>query len=147
MQTHILKIIAVGFLLVLPACSPAQSSEVKSSSHTTETQATIISHVSAVEAGILLEENKDLIVLDVRTPGEYQSGQIAGAINIDFRGADFADNLKTLDPSKEYLIHCRSGGRSTKSLKTFEQLNFTNIIHLDGGINAWNKEELPLVLP
>ena len=146
MHSQILKTIAVGFLIFLPACSQAQSPEVQSS-QTTKIQATKITYVFADQANALLAENKDLIVLDVRTPGEYQSGHIADAINIDFRGADFADNLKTLDPSKDYLIHCRSGGRSTKSLKTFEQLNFSSVIHLDGGIIAWNEAELPLILP
>jgi len=52
-----------------------------------------------------------------------------------------------LDKDTPYLITCEGGGRSTKALTTLEELGFTNITHLDGGMKDWNKAELPVRTP
>lgn len=105
---------------------------------------TKIDHVSAVEAAELIKKDPAIIVIDVRTPDEYATGHIPNTINIDFKSPAFADEVKKLDPSKTYLVHCRSGGRSTSSLDTFKKLGFKHIIHLDGGMMDWGKEQLPV---
>lgn len=96
---------------------------------------TKITHLDAKAAQKSL--SGDVIVLDIRTPTEFAEGHIEGALNIDFNADDFADNIEKLDKSKEYLVHCRSGGRSGRSLPTFESLGFEKILHLDGGMLAW----------
>ncbi len=105
---------------------------------------TKIEHVTAIQAAEFIIKNPDTVILDVRTPSEFASGHIKGAINIDFKAATFTDDLQKLDPSKSYLVHCRSGGRSTSSLDTFKKLNFKHILHLDGGMMDWGKEQLPV---
>jgi len=52
-----------------------------------------------------------------------------------------------LDKDTPYLITCESGGRSTKALTTTEELGFTNVTHLDGGMKDRNKSGLPLKTP
>jgi len=52
-----------------------------------------------------------------------------------------------LDKDAPYLITCGSGGRSTKALTTLEELGFTNVTHLDGGMKDWHKAELPVKTP
>jgi rhodanese-related sulfurtransferase len=96
---------------------------------------------------LIAEKGEALTVLDVRTPGEFAAGHLKGAKNIDFKADDFAAKLGKLDKTKPYLVHCRSGGRSTASLKTFKELGFTNIIHLDGGMIAWKKADGAVVTP
>ena len=64
---------------------------------------------------------------------------------IDFKAPDFESNLAELDRDQPYLIHCRSGGRSTSSLPVFEKLGFNHVIHLDGGFNAWQEAGNPVV--
>ncbi len=105
---------------------------------------TKIDHASAVQAAELMKKDSAIVVLDIRTPEEYGTGHIPKSINIDFKSDNFAAELKKLDSSKTYLVHCRSGGRSTSSLKTFKKLGFTHIIHLDGGMMDWGKEQLPV---
>ncbi len=97
-----------------------------------------IIHVDAAEAAKLVADNK-VVVLDLRTPKEYATGHIAGAVNIDFYAADFERRLAQLDRHKTYLVHCAVGGRSTKSLALFQKLEFQSIRHLDGGLKAWQK--------
>lgn len=82
-----------------------------------------------------------LTVLDVRTADEFKEGHIAGAKQIDFFGADFEKELTKLDRKKNYLLHCRSGGRSTKAMAVMKKLGFTSVYHLDGGMLAWTKAD------
>ncbi|NOX99907.1 MAG: rhodanese-like domain-containing protein [Verrucomicrobia bacterium] len=105
---------------------------------------TKIEHASAVQAAELMKKDPAIVVLDVRAPSEFGNGHIKGAINVDFRAASFADDLKDLDRSKTYLVHCQAGGRSTSALDTFKKLGFKHIIHLDGGMMDWGKEQLPV---
>ena len=105
--------------------------------------ATAIKHVDAQQAQKLIAD-KQVIVLDIRTPGEFKKGRIADAKNIDFQGADFEQRIEGLDKSKSYLVHCASGGRSTHSLLLFKKHEFQSIYHLDGGIKAWEKAGLPV---
>ena len=102
-----------------------------------------VKHVGPREAQKLIAEKK-VVVLDVRTPGEFKTSRIPGATNIDFLASDFQQRLNALDKSKAYLVHCASGGRSTQSLKAFQTQQFQSVYHLDGGIKAWQKAGLPL---
>jgi len=100
-------------------------------------------HVDPQQAQKLVAEKK-VVVLDIRTPGEFASGRIAGAKNIDFQAADFEQQIDRLDKSKSYLVHCASGGRSSHSLPLFKTHQFLSVYHLDGGIKAWQKAGLPV---
>jgi rhodanese-related sulfurtransferase len=97
-----------------------------------------ISHVDGKQAVRLVAEKK-VLVIDVRSPQEYGLAHIEGAKNIDFNGKDFETRLKELDKKQPVLVHCASGGRSTKSLSTFQKLGFEKVIHLDGGFNAYDE--------
>ncbi|MCL4177980.1 MAG: rhodanese-like domain-containing protein [Verrucomicrobia bacterium] len=102
-------------------------------------------HVDASGAARLIAEGK-VVVLDIRTPGEFAAGHFGGATNIDFHARDFADRLAVLDRNQTYLLHCASGRRSRESLTTFEKLDFKAVVHLDGGIRAWKSAGHPVEL-
>ena len=104
----------------------------------------VVRHVNAAAAEPLIDE-KQVVVLDIRTPNEFKAGHIAGATNLDFYATDFAAQLDRLNKDKTYLVHCASGRRSTTSLETFKKLKFQSIIHLDGGMKAWEKAGKPVV--
>ena len=87
----------------------------------------------------LLKTGDNLVLLDVRTPEEYNSGAIANAVNIDFYETDFSDKLSKLDKSKTYLVYCRSGKRSNKTANMLIDQGFKNVVDLDGGIIAWQE--------
>ena len=101
--------------------------------------------VEALEAQDVISTVPNIVVLDVRTPEEYDAGHISGGKNIDFFGSDFESQLSELDRDTPYLLHCKSGGRSTKVLKVMERLGFKNIYHLEGGFDAWKKANLNAV--
>lgn len=103
-----------------------------------------VKHVDAKAAAKLLETNKDIVVLDIRTPAEFTDGHIDKAVNINFLDKSFSEGIDKLDKSKTYLLHCASGGRSTKSLTQFQAKGFKNIYHLDGGFSAWESAGQPV---
>ena len=77
------------------------------------------------------------IILDIRTPREFQIGHIRGSVNIDFKGRDFEKKISELDKSTTYLVYCRTGMRSAQAAKKLNASGFTSIYELDGGIAAW----------
>ena len=88
-----------------------------------------------------LKTNKgNTIVVDVRTPSEFNKGKIKDAININFYDSDFQLQISKLDTSKVAYIYCKSGGRSNKAAKTFEKAGFKKVIKLKGGFNAYLKK-------
>ncbi|MDZ4846997.1 MAG: rhodanese-like domain-containing protein [Chitinophagales bacterium] len=82
------------------------------------------------------EATKNAALLDVRTAGEFSSGTIKGAKNIDFMAADFAKKIEQLDKSKEYFLFCRSGNRSGKACELMSSKGFKTY-NLASGIGAW----------
>lgn len=99
--------------------------------------------------GAAIQNNppKDLVILDVRTPEEFAEGHLDGAVMIDFYRDDFADQLTQLDPDVPYLLYYRSGNRSGQTAAIMEQLGFTDVLDVDGGILSWTEAGLPTVTP
>ncbi|MBI5550325.1 MAG: rhodanese-like domain-containing protein [Desulfobacterales bacterium] len=107
-----------------------------------------INEYSATEAQALIaahQGNPDFLILDIRTPAEFAQGHIAGAVSIDYYSPQFKSILDRLDRGKTYLVYCRSGNRSKKALKIFDELGFTQIYHLSGGILDWTAKAYKLV--
>ena len=88
----------------------------------------------------------DVIILDVRTPEEFASGHIEGALNIDFNSGDFANEITRLNPSENYAIYCRSGSRSGQAASIMHKAGFHEVSNLNGGVIDWTNAGLPLVL-
>jgi rhodanese-related sulfurtransferase len=84
------------------------------------------------------------ILLDVRTPEEYQEGLLADAQNIDYKNTSFEESLEQLDKDKTYYVYCKAGVRSEKAVELMQKKGFTSVYHMKGGIDAWKKEGLPL---
>ncbi|MBO3116384.1 rhodanese-like domain-containing protein [Winogradskyella sp. DF17] len=76
----------------------------------------------------------DIQIVDVRTPSEYKSGHIKNAQNIDFFSGKFNVEFNKLDMAKPIYLYCRSGNRSRQTAKKLENIGFTEIYDLKGGI-------------
>ncbi|MGV8175273.1 MAG: rhodanese-like domain-containing protein [Methanothrix sp.] len=83
---------------------------------------------------------RELVILDVRTAGEYSSGHIAGAINIDYRSPSFEDQLSMLDRDVAILLYCRTGVRSLKALQIMKRMGFSEIYNLTEGLVGWKRD-------
>ncbi len=100
--------------------------------------------VSPQAAADLIAAEPAPVVLDIRTPDEFNQGHLEGAVNIDFYESTFASDLDTLDKDAHYVVYCRSDNRSGQAMQTFEELGFTNVTEIDGGIVAWYDSGLPI---
>lgn len=85
------------------------------------------------------------LILDVRTAGEYASGHIEGAINLDINRADFQQEAKKLDPNRPVLVYCLSGIRSDRAARVLLSQGVKNVYNLRGGTRAWTAAGLPLI--
>ncbi|WP_046746130.1 rhodanese-like domain-containing protein [Kordia zhangzhouensis] len=81
---------------------------------------------------------KQVQLVDVRTPLEYKSGHIENAVNIDFFDrAHFNENFAGFDRNQPIYLYCRSGNRSQRSAKKLLQIGFKKVYDLKGGYKAW----------
>jgi len=76
-------------------------------------------------------------LIDVRTPEEFTSGYIPGAINIDYRNENFKELIEKVDKTKPVAVYCAKGGRSGRCATYMKKAGFTKIYDLDGGITRW----------
>jgi rhodanese-related sulfurtransferase len=91
----------------------------------------------SVESGV--------VILDVRTSGEFMMGHIENAINIDVEGMTFEGDITNLDKSATYAVYCQSGRRSNIAVGKLKDAGFTNLFNLTNGIQDWQAAGLPLV--
>ena len=97
---------------------------------------------SVIELPTLKKEviGKDVQLIDVRSPEEYNSGHIDDAVNIDINQVDFKEKIQGFDKNKPVYIYCHSGGRSNKASKIMEELGFKTIYDFSGGWKAWSSQ-------
>ena len=92
-----------------------------------------------------IAEDKDAILLDVRTPMEHQMVRIPNSILIDINSPMFMDEVAKLDKNKSYYVYCRSGNRSFHAGNYMLSLGFEKVYNLEPGIIGWSgKKEFSL---
>lgn len=83
------------------------------------------------------------IILDVRTPGEYNEEHLAGAQQLDFLNSEAFDaGIKLLDKSHTYYVYCRSGKRSHHACMKMQKQGL-KVFDMEGGILNWKKLGMP----
>lgn len=90
--------------------------------------------MTAKEVEALINDGRKLKIIDVREVNEVAAGKIPGAVNIPLGLVEF--RMHELDKSKEYIMVCRSGGRSGRATQFLESYGF-NVINMAGGMLAW----------
>lgn len=90
-------------------------------------------------------KDASVTLIDVRTAGEFSSGHIAGAKNIDWESGTFERDVLALDKNKTYAVYCRSGNRSGQATAQMAKDGFTHVYNLDGGIINWTAAGQALV--
>lgn len=85
------------------------------------------------------------VVIDVRTPDEFASGHLEGAINLDVQSADFDALVSQLDPAGSYYVYCRSGNRSAQAIDRMTGLGFTDLTNGGSVESASSSTGIPVV--
>ena len=95
----------------------------------------LISLIAVSALSIESSENLNTLIVDVRTPQEYQASNIEGSINIEWQNISDVSNLVKTKKDK-IILYCRSGNRSGKALKILEENGYTNVINAGSVSNA-----------
>ena len=87
----------------------------------------------------------EVVILDVRTPSEFEREHLRDAVNLDLSLGVFGDRVARLDREKTYLVYCQSGTRSARAAQTMSELGFTKVYNMRGGIAKWKDAGYPVV--
>lgn len=100
----------------------------------TPTELTII---YSKDVNKMISGKKKYIILDVRTPGEFNSGHIKGAINIDVNQNDVYTKIDKLDKNAKYIVYCRTQNRSQVVGNYMISKGFKEVYKMQDGIVGW----------
>lgn len=100
-------------------------------------------HVNNTQWKEKIAQDPEAIILDVRTPAEWQEGIIANAKMMNLLDPEqFQEEAQKLDLDKNYFVYCRSGGRSMNACQYLDSLGVKNTYNLLGGITKWDGEKV-----
>lgn len=131
---RIFKLLSLGLVFVFLACTESNPNLVYAQLNPTDFQKQ------------LGQYDSNVLLLDVRTPEEFEGGHIQNAINLDYNNSNFESQISKLDKSKKVFVYCLSGGRSSSAVSSLELKGFTNIVELEGGMMAWRNEGFEVVI-
>lgn len=110
--------------------------------HSNKINVTTMKELNQEEWQEKLKNDKDAVILDVRTEEEVDEGYIPNSKNIDiYKGQGFINEVEKLDKSKHYYIYCRSGKRSSQACTLLDQMGFSETYNLEGGFSEWEGEK------
>lgn len=99
--------------------------------------------VSPNEAVVIMNDDQTIVV-DVREPPEFAEGHIEGARNIPLGKLDERFGELESHKNKPIIVNCQSGTRSLAAGKKLTKLGFTQVYEMKGGIFAWKDQNLPM---
>jgi thioredoxin 1 len=102
-------------------------------------------NLNAREFAAAIQVKPSPVVIDVRTLEEFESGHIERALNYDWRGKQFLNQIEGLDRKQAVYVYCMSGGRSAAAAQKMREEGFEKVYELKGGILQWRSESLPEV--
>ena len=109
-----------------------------------------VSNLTVDEAATEIERG-DALLVDIREPDERVThGSIKGAVAAPRGMLEFwadpksTSHRKEFDPDRRIILQCASGGRSALAAAMMQDLGYTNVAHLEGGINAWKASGKPI---
>lgn len=96
------------------------------------------------ELAARISSGKAPVVLDVRSPDEFASGHIPGAVNVPLN--ELSERLAALElaPTDEIVVHCEHGGRAKAAASMLRESGYTGVRDLSGHMDAWRSKGFPL---
>ena len=122
-----------GALLLTPTLAACGSSTEAAPAPTTAASQPAAPVRVGVAEWIPVAQSPGTVIIDVRTPEEFNSGHVQGALNIPVESPDFAAQVSALDPAATYAIYCRSGNRSAVATAQMGSMGYLHLYDLEGG--------------
>ena len=88
-----------------------------------------------------LASSKNPQLIDVRTPQEFNQGHLSNAVNINYHGDFFIEELRKLDKNRSLFVYCQSGVRSEKACYKLKKMGFKEVYDMQGGYLDWLDKE------
>ena len=89
----------------------------------------------SIEQAFKMWQNKEAIIIDIRTPQEYKEGHIPGVANIPLD--QLAERNREIPTDKKVLLICRSGNRSSQGTSLLRSKGFGNVYNITKGMSSW----------
>lgn len=128
-------LLLAGFTLISCKETPAADS---GQTATAESPANDGLRILDKEAFALAIKKSGAVLIDVRTPQEFEQGHIENALNINFFDPEFKYKLLDLNRNKKYYLYCKNETRSYRSMKFMEDNDFKHVYMLKDGYEGWN---------
>ncbi len=106
-------------------------------------EATVDATITAAELKEMQDAGKDILLVDVREPAEYEIVRIPGAVLIPKGDILSGEALAKLPQDRQIVLHCKSGVRSAEALAALKAAGFKDAVHVQGGVLSWIKSVDP----
>jgi len=100
--------------------------------------------VNSKVVSVVLQKDRSLVVLDVRTADEFKEGHIIGALNIDIRREDAFARIDKLNRNVSYIVYCRTNHRSGMAVDHMMKSGFKKMYQMMDGFPGWVENKLPV---
>lgn len=111
------------------------------------TSSSVVAQPGTIDVSSLraeLDSNPDTLLVDVRTPGEYQSAAIEGSVNLPLAQVDAHLRRIVRDAGGRMVLVCQSGDRAVRAATTLGSAGLSDVVVLDGGMNSWISAGAPV---
>lgn len=98
--------------------------------------------ITSREAKAMLERNKNIYLLDVRTPQEYSQGRLAGSVLIPI--GEFERRVGEVPKNKTIIVYCAVGSRSKPVANFLAQRGHKDVYNMTDGIVGWYRNKFPI---
>jgi rhodanese-related sulfurtransferase len=145
MRRIIIKTLTMLVIIAITSCNAIY----ENGEEMAESIESIIMEISVNDLNAKIDNGEDFLLIDVRQKNEYQNASIPGALNIPrgllefkIRDNDFWEEefMYTPEDDDEIVVYCKLGDRGALSAYALQQLGFTNVRNLNGGIVNWDPE-------
>ena len=99
--------------------------------------------LSVTDFDAKIKQDSTALIIDVRTPEEFIKGHLENAVNYNWNGNEFDQQIAKLDKSKAVFVYCLSGGRSSSAANKMRSIGFQKVYEMGGGMMKWRSENLP----
>lgn len=104
-----------------------------------------VRHLDPRATAAELQNDPQAVLLDVRTPQEFQAGHLRGAHNLELDRLESQIARAFPDKDAHLVVYCHSGNRSSFAVSILERMGYSHLVNVTGGIAAWADEGLPVV--